>query len=55
METDGENREDTEEEREKQMVAEKRQIETQWEHNTGSASEARRGVWQGKGGGRGRW
>lgn len=28
------------------MVAEKRQIETHWEHNTGSASEAQQGVWK---------
>lgn len=29
---------------EKQMVAEKRQIETQWDDNTGIASEAQQGV-----------
>lgn len=39
-----EEREATERQREKQMVAEKRQIETQWDDNTGTASEAQRGV-----------
>lgn len=28
------------------MVAEKRQIETHWEDNTGTAREAQRGVWK---------
>lgn len=28
------------------MVAEKRQIETHWEDNTGTASETQQGVWK---------
>lgn len=58
MKTDGEKRGDrevkqterkreaAERQREKQMVAEKRQIETRRDDNTGTASEAQQGVWK---------